>query len=93
MTEKDTRNWQLGAAAIGAGLVGLGVAYVLREKATPEPGYRPDGNCRACMVEVEGERVLLVDDVLTTGSTLSECARVLKGAGASCVYAATAARA
>ena len=22
------------------------------------PGYRPDGNCRACMVEVEGERVL-----------------------------------
>jgi len=25
---------------------------------TPEPGYRPDGNCRACMVQVEGERVL-----------------------------------
>ena len=24
----------------------------------PQPGYRPDGNCRACMVEVEGERVL-----------------------------------
>jgi len=24
----------------------------------PEPGYRPDGNCRACMVEIEGERVL-----------------------------------
>ncbi len=24
----------------------------------PRPGYRPDGNCRACMVEVEGERVL-----------------------------------
>ena len=24
----------------------------------PKPGYRPDGNCRACMVEVEGERVL-----------------------------------
>jgi len=22
------------------------------------PGYRPDGNCRACMVEIEGERVL-----------------------------------
>ncbi|RWP36412.1 formate dehydrogenase subunit alpha [Mesorhizobium sp.] len=22
------------------------------------PGYRPDGNCRACMVDVEGERVL-----------------------------------
>ena len=25
---------------------------------TPEPGYRADGNCRACMVEIEGERVL-----------------------------------
>jgi formate dehydrogenase major subunit len=25
---------------------------------TPAPGYRPDGNCRACMVEIEGERVL-----------------------------------
>ena len=25
---------------------------------SPEPGYRADGNCRACMVEVEGERVL-----------------------------------
>lgn len=25
---------------------------------SPEPGYRGDGNCRACMVEVEGERVL-----------------------------------
>ena len=24
----------------------------------PEPGYRADGNCRACMVEVSGERVL-----------------------------------
>src|SRR6187431_1940005 len=24
----------------------------------PEPDYRPDGNCRACMVEIEGERVL-----------------------------------
>ncbi len=23
-----------------------------------QPGYRPDGNCRACMVEIEGERVL-----------------------------------
>jgi competence protein ComFC len=38
-------------------------------------------------------RVLLVDDVLTTGSTLNECARVLKRAGAFSVHAATAARA
>jgi formate dehydrogenase major subunit len=25
---------------------------------SPEPGYRADGNCRACMVEIKGERVL-----------------------------------
>ncbi len=38
-------------------------------------------------------RVLLIDDVLTTGSTLSECSRILKKAGAFSVHAATAARA
>jgi competence protein ComFC len=43
--------------------------------------------------DVRGLRVLLVDDVLTTGSTLNECARVLKRAGAFSVHAATAARA
>lgn len=41
----------------------------------------------------KGLRVLLVDDVLTTGSTLNECARVLKAAGALSVHAVTAARA
>jgi ComF family protein len=43
--------------------------------------------------DVRGSRVLLIDDVLTTGSTLNECARVLKRAGALSVHAATAARA
>ena len=43
--------------------------------------------------DVRDFRVLLIDDVLTTGSTLSECARVLKAAGAISVHAATAARA
>src|ERR1700741_2454498 len=27
---------------------------------SPARDYRPDGNCRACMVEIEGERVLAV---------------------------------
>ena len=41
---------------------------------------------------VEGKRLLLVDDVLTTGSTLDECARMLLGAGAEAIYALTVAR-
>src|SRR4030095_16822756 len=44
-------------------------------------------------IDVRGLRVLLVDDILTTGSTLSECARVLREAGAQSIYAVTAARA
>jgi phosphoribosylpyrophosphate synthetase len=36
---------------------------------------------------------MLVDDVMTTGTTLSECARILKQAGAERVWAATVARA
>jgi len=42
---------------------------------------------------VEGKRVLLVDDIITTGSTLSSCARVLLDAGAGEVWAAVFARA
>lgn len=44
-------------------------------------------------VLVEGKRVLLIDDVVTTGSTLSECARVLRTYGAADVVCATLARA
>ena len=41
---------------------------------------------------VKGRTVIVVDDVMTTGSTVSECARVLKQAGAERVWAATVAR-
>ncbi len=40
-----------------------------------------------------GERVLLVDDVMTSGATVTECALTLFAAGASRVYVATLARA
>jgi glutamine phosphoribosylpyrophosphate amidotransferase len=42
--------------------------------------------------EIAGREILLVDDVFTTGTTVSECARVLRRAGASKVFVATVAR-
>ena len=41
---------------------------------------------------LEGRRLLLVDDVMTTGATLDECARILKKAGAARVFAVSVAR-
>jgi ComF family protein len=43
--------------------------------------------------QISGRRVLLIDDVFTTGATVSECAAVLKSAGAADVYVLTVARA
>jgi len=50
-----------------------------------EPGYRADGNCRACMVEIEGERVLAASCIrtptpgmkVTTKSDRAESARAM----------------
>lgn len=42
---------------------------------------------------IKGKNVLVIDDVMTTGTTVSECAKALKEAGAKSVYAAVVARA
>ncbi len=41
---------------------------------------------------IKGKRIVLIDDVYTTGSTLNECAKALKKAGAKSVDALTVAR-
>ena len=74
MAEAGMTIWEV---AHGRGLV---IPHLCHK---PAPGYRPDGNCRACMVEIEGERVLAASCirepaegmVVTTNSTRAETAR------------------
>lgn len=48
-------------------------------------------NAYSINADVSGKRVLVIDDVKTTGATLNECAKVLKNAGATAVYGLTVA--
>jgi ComF family protein len=51
------------------------------------------GAFTAHVEKVSGKVVLVIDDVMTTGSTISACAQALRKAGASAVYGLTLARA
>jgi len=71
-----------------------------RTRATPPQADLPlqerQRNVRGafeCVADFSGKPILLIDDVMTTGSTVNEAARVLKLHGASRVTVAVAARA
>ena len=49
-------------------------------------------NAFACRRDMSGRHILLVDDVVTTGSTVGECARTLRLHGAATISIATVAR-
>ena len=79
-------------------LSGCGKAHALDADAGAPPPAEVVRDVDVSLFRVEhpekiaGRCILLVDDVLTTGTTASECARVLRKAGAEKVWVATVAR-
>jgi len=92
----------LAHAVRGAGGPELAADWLVRRRRTPSQGHlgptARERNVRGAFAmragrSVAGRRVVLIDDVMTTGATLEECARVLRRAGASSVGVLTLARA
>jgi len=89
------------AAVVGNYLtIPLDLGNVLRTRDTPPQADLPHKarhkNVRGafeCRADFTGKRLLLIDDVMTTGATVNECARVLKLHGAASITVAVIARA
>lgn len=78
-----------------------GIQTLIRTRATPTQGYLRAGerarNVKAAFAlhpaaDVREKNILLIDDVYTTGATVSECAKALKEGGAATVNILTLAR-
>jgi ComF family protein len=73
-----------------------------RKRATPSQGAMPSAKARRRNMQgafsvhadarVKDRRIVLIDDVMTTGATVEACSRALKRAGASQVSVLTLAR-
>jgi ComF family protein len=92
----------LAGAVHGAGGPPVAVDCLVRRRRTPSQGHlgplARERNVRSAFAvrrpaEVRGKRLVIIDDVMTTGATVDECARVLKRAGAISVGVLTLARA
>src|ERR1700738_2689955 len=92
----------LAQAVRSAGGPEVAADWLVRRRRTPAQGHlgpvARERHVRGAFAmrgrrSVAGKRVVIVDDVLTTGATVAECARVLKRAGASSVGVLTLARA
>jgi len=96
---------ELAASDLPAGQAGRRVSArrLLRVRSTPPQRMLAAGQrrrnvrgafrVRGGAAKLEGRNVLLVDDVMTSGTTIAECTRVLKKAGAAAVYVAVVATA
>lgn len=78
----------------------LDIDSLLRTRHTPPQARLPlkqrHGNVLnafACQSDLSGQRILLIDDVMTTGASLNECSRILRIHGASVIEVAVVARA
>lgn len=91
----------LAHAIHAAGGPSVGAHWLIRRRRTPSQGKRNaasrERNVKGAFAvkpgrAVKGRRIVLIDDVFTTGATVGECARVLRRAGAKQVDVLTLAR-